>query len=237
MAFTVDDPVKVGWAGGMWLDSELRVRAYEQCTYFVVRSVDGVMRDCEFLFWDLYNGAGDESEREYAWSEIQRTWRKLEMEAFINAMPNNGFVSSFYENVWEADLSQLIYQCVDESVTYESVREAYKAEVGDVHTDLSYISRDNLNKLLLSLTGYGLDDKDWNFGGTRYLASIDVYCVMHGDTYYDPFVCTGIDTDSELFTAVLRRKLADELSGEYLRVTLRDTGSGTYQFVSCQPLP
>lgn len=53
VAFLTENPAKVGWAGGMWLDSRCRVRALEQCTYFVVCNFNE-QADCEFFWYDLY---------------------------------------------------------------------------------------------------------------------------------------------------------------------------------------
>ena len=49
-AFTCDDPVRAGFAGGMWVDNQLRIRSVDEEIYFVVRD-DGEYR---FMFWDLY---------------------------------------------------------------------------------------------------------------------------------------------------------------------------------------
>lgn len=69
VAFLHDDPTKVVWAGGMWLDSELRVREVELETYFVVRiSGDTVSHD--FFFYDLYFGSDDAAGRESAMETI-----------------------------------------------------------------------------------------------------------------------------------------------------------------------
>ena len=68
VSFTAEDVTKVGWAGGMMLDSELRVTGYEQHTYFVVctRSVE-LEKNCRFLFYDIYNGPNEGAGRENAW--------------------------------------------------------------------------------------------------------------------------------------------------------------------------
>lgn len=56
VAFLHDDPTKVGWAGGMWLDSELRVRSLELDTCFVVcLSPDAVQH--HFFTYELYLNA------------------------------------------------------------------------------------------------------------------------------------------------------------------------------------
>lgn len=71
LAFTADDLTKVGWAGGMTLDSELRVCAYDEETYFVVRSDSSGRQEHRFLFYDLYFGPDEETGRENAWKTIQ----------------------------------------------------------------------------------------------------------------------------------------------------------------------
>ncbi|MBQ7094260.1 MAG: hypothetical protein IJN84_07080, partial [Clostridia bacterium] len=50
VAFTSDDPVRAGFAGGMWVDNKLRIRSVDEEVYFIVRD-DGEYR---FMFWDLY---------------------------------------------------------------------------------------------------------------------------------------------------------------------------------------
>jgi|GEM_PF-4589733 len=74
IAFIPEDPDEIAWAGGMWLDSELRVRDYDLYTYLVVRSVDGEMVDYNFMFYDIYTGAGTDEERRRAHNEILNAW-------------------------------------------------------------------------------------------------------------------------------------------------------------------
>ena len=56
MAFLIDDPMRAEWAGGMWLDSELRVRDRESDIYFVVR-ISGDTVEHDFFHWELYMNA------------------------------------------------------------------------------------------------------------------------------------------------------------------------------------
>ena len=74
IAFTTPDAGELELAGGMHPDGRLRIRGMEGYTYLVVRTVDGVMGDYQFMFYDTYNGAGDESERERARELIERAW-------------------------------------------------------------------------------------------------------------------------------------------------------------------
>ena len=47
------DPSRVAWAGGMWLDSQLRVRGLEEQPYFAVCTFCGTVV-YDFFFWDLF---------------------------------------------------------------------------------------------------------------------------------------------------------------------------------------
>lgn len=68
VAFFHDNPISV-LAGGMWVDSELRVRDLEQETYFVTRT-SGDLVDYEFFFYDLYFGPDEDSGRDNAHATI-----------------------------------------------------------------------------------------------------------------------------------------------------------------------
>lgn len=70
VAYTVDDPNEVYWAGGMSLDGDLRVRNFEQETFFAVRIADGEMVDHSFLGWDLYGMGATEQE---IWDNARNT--------------------------------------------------------------------------------------------------------------------------------------------------------------------
>ena len=74
IAFSTENPEDVVWAGGMWLDSKLRVRDYDLYTYLVVRTINGELIDYRFMPYDIYTGAGTDEERSRAWNEIQLQW-------------------------------------------------------------------------------------------------------------------------------------------------------------------
>lgn len=74
VAFPIDtnEVMKIAWAGGMYLDAEERVRAYEQETYFVVKTmIPDAEYEYRFLFWDLYNGPDEATGRENALYAIE----------------------------------------------------------------------------------------------------------------------------------------------------------------------
>ena len=68
VAFLHDNPI-VTLAGGMWVDSELRVRSLDQETYFVTRT-SGDLVDYEFFFYDLYFGPDEETGKAKAYATI-----------------------------------------------------------------------------------------------------------------------------------------------------------------------
>ena len=69
VAFLHDDPARAELAGGMWLDSELRVRDRESDIYFVVR-ISGDMVEHAFFHWELYSNAEFEEYLENARATI-----------------------------------------------------------------------------------------------------------------------------------------------------------------------
>lgn len=73
-AFLTDDPDDIPWAGGMYLDADARVCAYEQYTYFVAKGESGNFSTHRFLFWDLYNGETEEVGKECALQRIRRAF-------------------------------------------------------------------------------------------------------------------------------------------------------------------
>lgn len=74
VAFLTDDVMGVGWAGGMYLDADACVRAFEQDTYFVVKNPDEDVEEHRFLFWDLYTGPDEAGGRENAKNTIERAF-------------------------------------------------------------------------------------------------------------------------------------------------------------------
>ncbi len=75
VAFLHENPMKAGLAGGMWIDSELRVRDVEGDTYFVL-CTSGDTVEHEFFFWDLYFGPDEETGRFNAHETILKRFRE-----------------------------------------------------------------------------------------------------------------------------------------------------------------
>jgi len=70
VAFLTDDPAHVCWAGGMYLDAEGRVRAAELDTYLAVKTSGENAGTHRFLFWSLFWGEDEASQRENALNSI-----------------------------------------------------------------------------------------------------------------------------------------------------------------------
>ena len=68
VAFLHDNPITT-LAGGMWVDSDLRIRSLDQETYFVTRT-SGDLVDYQFFFYDLYFGQDEDSGRANAHATI-----------------------------------------------------------------------------------------------------------------------------------------------------------------------
>ena len=73
-AFLADSTDAVPWVGGMCLDADGRVCAYEQYTYFVTKGESGDFPPYRFLPWDLYNGETEEAGKEHALQRIRQAF-------------------------------------------------------------------------------------------------------------------------------------------------------------------
>ena len=73
-AFLADSTDAVPWVGGMCLDADGRVCAYEQYTYFVTKGESGDFPPYRFLPWDLYNGETEEAEKAHTLQRIRQAF-------------------------------------------------------------------------------------------------------------------------------------------------------------------
>ena len=144
---------------------------------------------------------------DWDWDEMQER-----VDAFLKYPGVNGFICG--GGNWpegEVRLREMVYQLEDESVDYAMVEEVYASYGNEVHTDITYISATELDWLLWQITGVDLYDYDnggvkdcWDLGGVTYLEEIDVYCVQHGDTNYQPMRAELRDYDSYNSIAYVR---------------------------------
>ena len=137
---------------------------------------------------------------------------QAEVDAFLDRPGVNGFICG--GGNWPEErvrLSEIVYQVTDEAYTYDEVVAAYEAEIGEVHTDITYISASELDWLLWEITGYDLYDPDtgavqdcWNTAGLSYIEELDLYCVQHGDTNYQGLRAQVMEYDEGDATAYVR---------------------------------
>ncbi len=73
-AFLTASPDDIPWAGGMYLDADGRLCAYEQYTYFVTKGESGDFPPYRFLPWDLYNGETEEAEKAHTLQRIRQAF-------------------------------------------------------------------------------------------------------------------------------------------------------------------
>ena len=73
-AFLTASPDDIPWAGGMYLDADGRLCAYEQYTYFVTKGGTGDFPPYRFLPWDLYNGETEEAEKAHTLQRIRQAF-------------------------------------------------------------------------------------------------------------------------------------------------------------------
>ena len=73
-AFLTASPDDIPWAGGMYLDADGRLCAYEQYTYFVTKGETGDFPPYRFLPWDLYNGETEDAEKAHTLQRIRQAF-------------------------------------------------------------------------------------------------------------------------------------------------------------------
>ncbi len=136
--FTTDDPDRVLWAGGMYLDADARVCAFEQYTYFVVKNPDTGSQDHRFLFWDLYFGEDEAAAQKNALlrirqafeSDVRAQWAEKALSSFSDhdeftadeAEPQSQILFSVEHDIKDFKFLALQLEDVDEDgrVTFSS---------------------------------------------------------------------------------------------------------------------
>ena len=73
-AFLTASPDDIPWAGGMYLDADGRLCAYEQYTYFVTKGETGDFQPYRFLPWDLYNRETEDAEKAHTLQRIRQAF-------------------------------------------------------------------------------------------------------------------------------------------------------------------
>jgi len=112
----------------------------------------------------------------------------------FSAYDNYGFLLSSYDDVRDVDLHQVLYSGagMNNPENYEEITTAYLAAIGETElfTDCTILTTHQLDKFLLSKTGYTLSEMN-NPLGWEYVEAYDAYVHQHGDTNYISATCTN----------------------------------------------
>lgn len=146
-------------------------------------------------------------------SKQARRLTEEELQAFTDYINgdgrcNYGFLLSVYDTPADIDLNEVFYSgagIADTPMSGEETKE-YLAAVGqeELYTEVVRIEAEKLDKFLLEKTGLTYAEMncplDW-----IYLETYDIYCVQHGDTNYQPFLCVaGSTADEKKYTLRFR---------------------------------
>lgn len=148
---------------------------------------------------------------------------------YVNRAENNGFLLSQYGAVSQANLNEILYNGagMESGPLSEEERKAYEEAGYSVETDLTRLTREQIEGFLQRKAGIGMADMmgglDW-----VYLGISDCYVFQHGDTNFCSFICTGGIRTGERYE--LRFKSGSDYVSDCITV-LRRNGDD-YQFVS-----
>ena len=159
-AFLTDSPDDIPWAGGMYLDADGRLCAYDQYTYFVTKGETGDFPPYRFLPWDLYNGETEEAGKARALQRIRQAFEPAIQAQWAEDVMDG--ISDYHEvSVSTAEpLARVLFSC---EYAVKDVK-VLKIETSPMSSSLSYSTEelyalDELTPdrpLLLNLTFYGL---------------------------------------------------------------------------------
>lgn len=160
--------------------------------------------------------------------------------AFLREAGINGFLWERFGSVDDNrfSINMIVYQMDDKSISYNQIRQELEKRNIEIDTDISYISRTNLDKLARRATGYGLADKVWGadeaYNKGSYIDTLDAYYLIHGDTNYIVFAGEMIDMDRDS-VCILCNDFYSYNPKPYV-VTLKRMDDGDFRFISIQNL-
>lgn len=158
------------------------------------------------------------------------------MSEFLHAIDAYGFLHSFYQDVRDVKLDEVLYcgaGILDKEFS-ESVRNSYLKAVGKSEFDTDFIAlrESDIDALLKKKTGYGLSDMRTPLSWI-YLEEEKAYCMEAGDINYMEFsVIDGVKTDEGMYYIMYENPILEYMNEETTCiVTLKKQGD-EYQFVS-----
>lgn len=165
-----------------------------------------------------------------------------EIDAFLEGMDAFGFTLSFYEDIRDVELEEVLYSGagMDNSAASKASMEEYLKATNqeEVYTDYMACSEKAIDTLLWEKTGYGLADMHrpihW-----PYLEKSNAYGREAGDTnYIKPHVIDGVKTADQMYFIQYENErygFYNEQEAKDCIVVLKKVENG-YQFVANRPM-
>ena len=159
-----------------------------------------------------------------------------EISGFLRTIDAYGFLQSFYEDVRDVNVGEVLYggAGILDGEFSDSVRTSYLEEVGKSEFDTDFIAlrESDIDALLKRRTGYGLSDMRTRLSWT-YLKKEHAYCMEAGDTnYMEAAVVDGMKTDDGMYYILYENPMLEYTDEETTcMVTLKKQGD-EYQFVA-----
>lgn len=121
---------------------------------------------------------------------------------YFNEYDNNGFLQSYYSDIRDIDLSQVLYYGAGYTDTYNLSEDEYilyENSTGyEIFCDITKLTTEQINSLLIKKTGVSFNEinngLDWLF-----LEEYDAYYFEHGDTNYAPVECLSGYKEDDLY--------------------------------------
>ncbi|MBD5554379.1 MAG: YARHG domain-containing protein [Roseburia sp.] len=159
-----------------------------------------------------------------------------EISGFLRTIDAYGFLQSFYEDVRDVNVGEVLYggAGILDGEFSDSVRTSYLEAVGKSEFDTDFIAlrESDIDALLKRRTGYGLSDMRTRLSWT-YLKKEHAYCMEAGDTnYMEAAVVDGMKTDDGMYYILYENPMLEYTDEETTcMVTLKKQGD-EYQFVA-----
>lgn len=159
------------------------------------------------------------------------------VEAFINGDDsggywNYGFLLSGYESPEYVDITMVLYNGagMPNRDMSEGERAAYIKEVGEIYTDITCLTTDQINTYLQAIAGISINDLKESYDAI-YLPEYDTYYFEHGDTNGCIYTCIDGIVEGDIYR--VRSSGGWAAADSDCFTTLRRTGD-SFQFVSNQ---
>lgn len=133
----------------------------------------------------------------------------LNIENYLNSIKNNGFITHFYNNPLEIDISKVLYNdtsIVNKIYNTDKEYKAIKNKMNDdIIGDLFKFNRLSIKLLYFEKTGKDISE---NINGINlpYCDEYDFYWINHTDTQYTKIKCISGEIDENKMYQIIYQK-------------------------------